>query len=233
MSALLGVVVRHERRLRLRFDTELAPAAFRRVSFYRVTNGDGRGASPDVVGVLVVGADLHQVELALGSDLVGGALYEVAVDAVPASDASTATGTMALRPAEPTRASSAVAAEDDAGVLLYGVDLLHDGGDYVEAEDGDLATIDGEANLDSALLRRMSSDGLLWDARYGAAPRRYVDGSPGALPTLRGALVAQALADDRVSAADAVLEADGTFEVTVTPAGSRAPRAFRIPIRTS
>jgi hypothetical protein len=60
-----------------------------------------------------------------------------------------------------------------------------------------------------------------------------VDGSPGALPTLRGALVSQALADDRVSAADAVLDADGTFEVTVTPAGSRDPRALRVPIRTS
>jgi hypothetical protein len=233
VATLLGVVVRHERRLRLRFDTELAPAAFRGASLYRVTNRDGRGASPDVSGVLVVGADLHQVELALASDLVGGALYEVAVLGVPASDASTATGTIAIRPGEPTRAPSPVAAEDDADVLLYGVDLLHDGSDYVEAEDGDLATIGGEANLDAALLRRLGSDGLLWDARYGAAPRRYVDGSPGALPTLRGALVSQALADDRVSAADAVLDADGTFDVTVTPAGSREPRALRVPIRTA
>jgi hypothetical protein len=154
MATLLGVAVRHERRLRLRFDTELAPAAFRRASFYRVTNRDGRGASPDVSGVLVVGADLHQVELALASDLVGGALYEVAALDVPASDASTATGTIAVRPGEPTRAPSPVAAEDDADVLLYGVDLFHDGSDYVEAEDGDLATIGGEANLDAALLRR-------------------------------------------------------------------------------
>ena len=232
MATLLGVVVRHERRLRLRFDTELAAAAFQRMSFYRVTNTDGRGASPDVVGALVVGADLHQVELALGGDLVDGALYEVAVVAVPASDASTTTGSVALRPGEPTRPAGG-ALEDDAERLLYGVDLVHDGSDYVEADDGDLATVSGEQNLEGAIVRRLSSDGLPWDRRYGAGPRRYVDGSPGALPTLRGMLVKEALIDDRVAAADAVLDADGVFEVAVTPVGTRDPRTLRVPIRTS
>ena len=154
MACLIGVVVRHERRLRVRLDAELAPAAFLATTFYSVTNRDGRAVSPPVVGALVVSSDLHQVELALGADLVDGALYEVTVSGAPNADGSTTTGATLVRPGQappqPTEST-----DDDIARVLYGVDLVHDGDDYLEGADGDLDTIAGEANLEAALQRRL------------------------------------------------------------------------------
>jgi hypothetical protein len=230
MASLVGVVVRHERRLRFRFDAELSPAAFQSTRFYAVTCTDGHGVSPPIAGALVVGADLHELELALGADLVDGASYEVRVAGAPTSDGQTADGFARVRPgAQPTTGD---ADTDDADRVLYGIDLVHDGGDYVESTDGDLATIEGLPNLEGAIARRLASDGLPWDSIYGAKPRRYVDGAVGALSTLRGALIREALNDDRVEAADATLaDDDETFDVDVTPVGTDASLTLQVPTR--
>lgn len=232
MAALVGVVVRHERRIRLRFDVELRAAAFAS-GFYVVTNRDGRGVSPQVVGALVVGADLHQVELALGADLAPGSLYEVRVTGALAVDGSTVDASTPFRPGEPTVDVAKPAGVDDLDALLYGVDLVHDGTDYVENADGDLASVSGIPNVEAAVQRRLFADGLPWDPTYGAKARRFVDGPAGALPPLRGALVQEALKDDRVAAADATLAPDGVFDVDVTPIGAAGPATVRIPINTS
>jgi hypothetical protein len=231
MATLVGVVVRHERRVRLRFDVELRATAFA-TSFYVVTNRDGRAVSPAVVGVLVVGADLHEAELALGSDLAPGALYEVSVDAAPAADGSPIAASGPFRPGESTVVDPAVGV-DDLDALLYGVDLVHDGADYVETADGDLASVSGLPNVEAAVRRRLFSDGLPWDPSYGAKARRFVDGPVGALPPLRGSLVKEALKDDRVASADPTLAPDGMFDVEVTPIGASGPATLRIPIPTS
>src|SRR5258708_3636891 len=131
MPALIGVVVRHERRVRLRLDVELRPAAFQSTSFYTVACKDGRAVSPPVVGALVVGADLHEIELALGSDLAPGALYEVKIAGAPATD-GVANASALFRPGEAVAGPNGASASDDLDALLYGVDLVHDGADYVE-----------------------------------------------------------------------------------------------------
>jgi len=232
MPALIGVVVRHERRVRLRLDAELRPAAFQSTSFYLVACVDGRAVSPAVVGALVVGADLHAIELALGADLAPGVLYEVTLAGAPTED-GVATASARFRTSEAAAPPTAASADDELDALLYGVDLVHDGVDYVETADGDLASIAGLPNVEAAVRRRLLANGLPWDATYGANPRRFVDGPAGALPPLRTSLIKEALKDDRVTAADATLAPDGVFDVDVTPIGASAPATLRIPIQTS
>ncbi len=81
--------------------------------------------------------------------------------------------------------------------------------------------------MQAALTRRLASEGLPWDDTYGAKPRRYIDGTPGALPALRGTLVSQALADDRVKTASATLDTldptDSQYDVSVTLVGDDQP----------
>jgi hypothetical protein len=232
MASLSGVVVRHERRIRLRFDGELAATAFQSTTFYAVDSQDGRGVSPAVAGVLVVSSDLHQAELALGSDLVAGALYAVTVTGAPAADGTLASGMSLFRVGEPTIDPAALP-EDDLAQLLFGTDLVFGGADYVEAPNGDLATISGLPNLEAAQERRLTSDGLPWDPAYGAKPRRYVDGAQGALPWLRGALVKEALQDDRIAQADATLGDDGVFAVDLVPIGPATALSIPVPVRTT
>ena len=233
MASIVGVVVRHERRVRLRFDVELRPSAFLATNFYVVANRDGRGVSPAIAGALVVGADLHELELALGADLAPGALYEVRVAGAPAADGTTVDASALFRPGEPSTDPERPTGVDDLDAILYGVDLVHDGVDYVETADGDLASVTGIPNVEAAVRRRLFADGLPWDPTYGAKARRFVDGPSGALPPLRGALVKEALKDDRVATADATLAPDGVFDVDVTPIGAAGPTTVRIPIATS
>ncbi len=233
MPALVGVVVRHERRVRLRLDTELRPAAFQSTGFYTLACKDGRGVSPAVVGALAVGADLHEVELALAADLAPGALYEVSIAGAPTTDGGTATGASLFRFGEASTARDGAPGVDDLDALLYGVDLVHDGNDYVETADGDLASIAGLPNVEAAVRRRLLADGLPWDPSYGPNARRFVDGPSGALPPLRGSLVKEGLKDDRVAAIDVTLGPESVFDVEVTPIGAPGAATLRIAVPTS
>jgi hypothetical protein len=216
LVALLSAVVRHERRVRLIFDGQLAPAAFTHAVPYAVSAADG--TSVPVAGLVGLIGMPNQVDLALGADLAAGAAYTVLAGGVPAADGTatppgtTATVRLASPPVVPTDAE---VTPDDVSELLYGVDLVWND-DYVEDAAGDLATVTGPDNVQAALMRRFASDGLPWDDTYGAKPRRYIDGSPLAVPGQRGVLVRQARLDDRVKAARATLSADASqFDVSV------------------
>jgi hypothetical protein len=226
--ALLTAVARHERRVRLVFDGALALAAFTTLSLYSLSGGDG--TTVPVAGLVGLVGMPNQLDLALGADLQVGVVYTVAASGAPGADGTTTpegtTASVRLAAAPATPVDAEVTPEDITD-LLYGVDLVWSGTDYVESSAGDLATVSGSDNVQAALTRRIASEGLPWDDTYGAKPRRYVDGTPGALPALRGTLVAQALADDRVKTAGASLDAtDPTtsqFDVTVTLIGDDQP----------
>jgi hypothetical protein len=222
---LISAIARHERRVRLVFDTALALAAFSTASLYRVTNEDSLGVSVGVVGLVMIAGQPQAIDLALGADLVDGALYAVRADGVPATDASVSpSGSVLLVRLGSTPAKPNVEVNpDDVAELLYGVDCVWGGGDYLESAAGDLAAITGPENARAALERRLQADGLPWDDTYGARPRAYVDGTPGALGTLKGALVRQARSDDRVRAAKAVLvlnDDSASFDLTVRLIGA-------------
>ncbi|MGH7298100.1 MAG: hypothetical protein ACRELB_24385 [Polyangiaceae bacterium] len=228
MVTLLTAVARHERRVRLVFDGALAAAAFTTAGLYSLAGGDG--TTVPVAGLVGLVGMPNQLDLALGADLQVGGVYTVSASGVPAADGTTTpqgtTASVRLAAAPATPVDAEVTPQDITD-LLYGVDLMWSGTDYVESSAGDLATVGGADNVQAALTRRMASEGLPWDDTYGAKPRRYIDGTPGALPALRGTLVAQALADDRVKTAGAALETvDPTtsqYDVTVTLIGDDQP----------
>jgi len=231
--ALLSAVARHERRVRLVFDSALAPAAFTSLALYGVAGDDGSHVA--VAGLVGIVGMPNQLDLALGADLQVGVVYSVAAVAVPAQDGSvTPPGAKApVRLAGPPPVPvDAEVTPDDITDALYGVDLVWSGEDYSETAAGDLATVGGPDNVQAALTRRFASDGLPWDDSYGAKPRRYIDGSPGALPGLRGTLVRQARLDDRVKAASASLSADSSeFDVSVKLIGDDVP--LSVPAKVS
>ena len=228
MVALLTAVARHERRVRLVFDGALAPSAFTTLGLYALAGSDGSAVA--VAGLVGLVGMPNQVDLALGSDLQAAFVYTVTAAGVPGADGTMTTpGTSAsirLAVAPPVPVDAEVT-PDDITDLLYGVDLVWSGQDYVETSAGDLATVGGSDNVQAALTRRMASEGLPWDDTYGAKPRRYIDGTPGALPALRGTLVSQALADDRVKTANATLDTrdptDSQYDVSVTLVGDDTP----------
>jgi hypothetical protein len=225
MVALLTAAARHERRIRLIFDGPLAPAAFTSPALYSVTGSDG--STVPISGLVGLIGMPGEIDLALGADLQPAIEYMVDAGEVPGADGSatlpraTAATRLATTPAVPVDAE---VTPDNITNLLYGVDLVWNGQDYVESAAGDLATVGGADNVQAALTRRMASEGLPWDDTYGAKPRRYIDGAPGALPCLRTTLVSLALADDRVKSASAVLdEASDQFDVTVGLVGDDQP----------
>ncbi len=225
MVALLTAVARHERRIRLVFDGPLAPAAFTSPALYSVTGSDGSTvAISGLVGLIGMPGE---IDLALGADLQPTIAYTVGAGKVPAGDGTTTpVGTRAVvrLATTPSVPVDAEVTPDDITNLLYGVDLVWSGQDYVETAAGDLSSVGGAENVQAALTRRMASEGLPWDDTYGAKPRRYIDGTPGALPGLRTTLVSQALADDRVKTATAVLDQPSSqFDVTVGLVGDDRP----------
>lgn len=208
---LVSVLIRHERRLRLLFDNTLAAGAFGVgggvPAFYAVTSQDNLGSTPSVVAAYVLPSNPNSVELALSADIVGGALYLVSAVGTPCTDTSVAGAgaTTLIRTGAPQTRTNQDSPADDYASLLYGTDLLHNGTDYVETVDGDLATVTGLSNVQAAVRRRLLGNGLPHDPTYGPYTRQYVDGVQGALPVLRLALIKQATADDRVLSADATL----------------------------
>ncbi len=223
--ALLSAVARHERRVRLVFDMALAPGAFTNLGPYTVSGDDGSQIA--IAGLVGIVGMPNQLDLALGADLQVGVVYLVVAAGVSAQGGSvTPPGTRApMRLAAPPPVPvDAEVTPDDITDALYGVDLVWSGEDYAETAAGDLATVGGSDNVQAALTRRFAADGLPWDDTYGAKPRRYIDGSPGALPALRGTLVRQARLDDRVKTASAALSTGSSeFDVSVKLIGDDVP----------
>ncbi len=238
--ALTSITVRHERRLRLGFSNLLAAGAFTSTAFYTVTSLDDGGAAPAVSAAIVVSGSPNFVELSLADDLAQDASFSIAAVAVPAVDASVTPPGSALtfRTGRPALQPNEELPGDDIRALIYGVDLVFDGSDYVETADGDLATVSGQANAEAAVQRRCMSDGLPWAPAYGAHPRRYVDGARGAIAELKGALVRETLNDDRVDACTVDIVDDDThperttFVINATLKGAVAPTPVSVTLRT-
>lgn len=240
---LTGVVVRHERRLRLVFSNSLAVGAFGSPApaYYVVANQDGKGVDPGVSAAIIVAGSASNVELALGSDLVPGALYRVTAIGVPALDASTSTAASdeLFRVATPSKPANEEAKVTDGELLLYGRDLVHTGDDYLETAEGDLAQVGGAINAKAALRRRLLGDPLPWAPNYSPRARRFVDAPVSSIGGLRGELEAQAMRDDRVRASKAKLVVDETtndayFDIATTLIGGRAPEddTISVPVTT-
>jgi hypothetical protein len=206
---LQTVAVTSARRVRLVYDNTLALGAFS-TAWFSIASVDDVGMAPGVSYALAVPGLGHIVELALSLDLVPGARYSVsAVAGVPAADASTAPEVsyefvVPSRRADPSVGVTA----NDIAAEIFGLDLRHDGNDFVESADGDLAVVSGPENAQLAVTRRLLSDGLPYDATYGGQARKYVDAPNAALPALRARLEREARADDRVVAASVEMAAD-------------------------
>ncbi len=219
---LIGVEVRSERRLRLTFSTNLAAGAFGipGPSYYVITSRAADTTAPSVVGAMIVSGQANAVELALSNDLVRGSLYDLTAVGVPAQDASTT-------PAGTASPFQYGARRDVTGVepavrnierLLYRADLIWNGSDFAEGLDGDLARVEGRANVTKALWRSIETAGLPWDASWGVDTRDWVDSPSPAGSTLRGSRARQISKDPRVVSVTAELVQDGnqTF-VSITP----------------
>lgn len=210
---LIGIVPKHERRLRLVFSNTLAAGAFGTgpsPAYYVVENQDGLGPSPDISAAIIVAGAGNNVELALSADLAEGALYRVTAIGVPAVDLSTSTSAsdQVFRFGIPTARANVEPKASDYELLLYGRDLVHNGVDYLEGVDGDLATTDGRANAQTAISRRLNGSPLAWAPDYSPRARQYVDAPLPSIGTLRTRLERQALRDDRVSSVSATLVLD-------------------------
>ena len=222
--SLVSTIVKHERRVRLVFDNILAAGAFgtsaATLALYSLVNQDGLGPATNITAAFVVASSPAAVELSFGADLAQGALYQIGLASVPCTDASTCSTTSQFRFGAQlqTRANQDVPLDDYAS-LLYGVDILHNGLDFVETTQGDLATVSGLSCVQLGLRRRCLFAGLTWDPTFGANPRQYVDGVQGAIAGLGPQLERQVLSDDRVKAAAATLYVSNT---PVTPSMTSA-----------
>jgi len=200
-------------------------------SLYTIESQDGVGLSPTVNAALIVPGAGTNVELALDVDLVQGGQYRITAEGVPATDLSvTPPGTGELfRFGTSQRVTNAEPSVSDWEKILYGTDLVWTGTDFQETASGDLATESGVPVICGAILRRVLSDGLPWDAAYGAQPREYVDGTLGNVPNLRVALLKQVTSDDRVKSVtvDLVTDEDRPdqtfFQITPTLIGNHIP----------
>lgn len=232
MITLLAVIIKHKRRIRLLFTNNLDASAFTSTLPYVVTNTSGVATDPPVVSVYAVGGTLNAVELALGADLVPSATYSVSAVGVVAVDASVA-GVDAVgvfQISQPASLPNAEIETLDSSLLLYGRDLMFDGIDFVETANGDLARISGTANVESAMLRRLTGSPLPWAPQYSPNAREFVD-SVDALP-LRGRLREQALRDDRVSKAEAAFDASSSiFNVKPVLIGGHAPDPIPVAVK--
>ncbi len=230
---LTGIVVRNERRLRLVFSSPLGASAFGSPApvAYVVDNEDGRAVSPGVSAAIIVASATDNVELALDTDLVDGALYRVTAIGLTGADASTSTSAsdqLFRRGASPLQANAEPKVLD-ADLLLFQRDLVHTGTDYLETAEGDLGTVGGIANAVGAHRRRLLGSPLPWSPGYSPRARQYVDAPITGIGGLRGVLQQQSLKDDRIQAVEVTLEYDAetpdesAFRVRPTFIGERAP----------
>lgn len=237
---LTGVVVRNERRLRLVFSNDLAAGAFGvpAPSYYVIESQDGRGLSPGVNAALVVPGATANVELALDTDLVAGAVYQITAIGVPALDTSTSTGASIelFQIGVPAKKPNAEPKVTDGALLLYGRDAIWTGADYLEGADGDLAELGGETNAEAAVRRRLLGHPLPWAPQYSPRARQYVDAPVVSVGGLRGHLEEQALRDNRVKSVTATLNInpdtpdESTFSVATTLVGGFAPAPIPVAV---
>ena len=220
--ALVTVQVRHERRIRLLFSHALASGAFT-PGLYTVTSVDGDAADPPVVAAYAVLNSPAVVELHLGADLVQGGHYRASAPGVPGTDGDTTPDPSAVGFRVGTaRGGAELSAPRKASALerrLYGWDLVHDGNDFVETPDGDLADAAGVTVARADLRRRVESNGLPWRPSFGLHARAWVDAPAPALAQVPVLAVAEVRKDDRVLSAEAeiVFSAEGTPMVSVRP----------------
>lgn len=220
-----SLIVRSIRRIRLAFSAPLGAGAFSTLK-YTVTSLDAAGVDEVVTATLALADSPQSVELALQFDLVALGRYRVTFTAVPGADASTVTGTFDFEAPGQQQHASATVQQDDVLALLYGEDLVFDGNDYVEGADGDLAVEKGPPVVKGWVMDLVESEGLLWDPDYAPQVRKYIDGTVGALPSLRGELLRKILKDDRIQQANAKilpqvdgLDGQATIDIDVTLVG--------------
>lgn len=224
---LTGIVPKHERRVRLVFSSPLDASAFGTPApaEYIIDNEDGRGVSPGVASAILVTSATDNVELALDTDLVQGALYRVRTEGLlGVSGACTAASEQLFRFGEQPNQGNVEPKTNDADLLLFGRDLVHSGTDYLENAEGDLASVGGIVNAQAAHRRRLLGSPLPWAPEYSPRAREYVDAPLPGIGGLRGRLQQQSMKDDRIEAVDVRLELDGEdsfFEVTPTFIGGR------------
>lgn len=211
------------RRIRVLATQSLGTGAFTSTTLYTVTSLDGIGASPSVNAVFAIAGTPQAVELAVSADLVPGGLYQVAFAAMPFANGTTFTGNLTGRLALPSNTPNAQAepSTGDFDLLFYGRDLLlGDNGDFALDATGDLATISGRQNWQDAIERRVMSDGIPWDAAYGAKPSDYVNAPSQYQLPLSARIVQQARADDRTLTAQ--------VQLVPNPAGIKGAYAFQL-----
>jgi hypothetical protein len=221
-----SVIVRQPTRLRLRFSNTLASGAFS-TSWFTLASLDAAGADPEVSAALVVASAANELELVLTAPLVPGGLYEITVAAgLPAADSSTtAVASQVFRPPTPAAPPSPSVQQSDLMALVYGVDIVHNGQDFVLAPSGDLETVSGPENAKTAVVRRLLSDGLPYNPSYGGRAREFVDAPTPTLPAARGRLEAEARREPRVRSARVELtpnanDGDVTLRVNVELIGA-------------
>lgn len=195
----VNLLVRSPRRVRLLWDAALGGGAFS-PSWFTFETLDGAGTNPNVVAALAVPSYPDQCELVLDNDLAIGGLYRLTIGAgVPPASGGTAPGyTRDFRPEGRPADPSPTLRLDDVIAELFQTDLLHDGKDFVEEANGDLAGVTGPENAKRAFARRLVSNGLAWRSDYGVKARRFVDAPEPTLPELRGRVAEQARRDDRI-----------------------------------
>jgi hypothetical protein len=212
--------VRSPYRIRLTFSHALGAGAFV-TSWFSIVSTDDLGTDPTVVAVLEVPGDVLSLELSLDVELAPGGAYELTISAgVPGATepplAADATQKILTPRPQPNVAAENLAGQIEA--LIYGQDLLHDGRDYVEQADGDLAILSGVRNATAGVERIAEGNGLPWSEDWGAHLREFVDSpSPSAI-VARGQVVRAVQTDDRVTGADAVsvvLEDDQIGDIRV------------------
>lgn len=207
--ALVAAQVVHARKVRLVFSESVHASAYTTLSYYAALSINALGASPAIVAAFATIASPNVVELQLSLDLAPGGTYEFTAVGVPnVGSTSTTPGgsTVALAFGEqPVHAIAPKAAISFADEWLYNLDIVYSDVDFVEDAAGDLAEAAGPPLVRRDLENRALSDGLPWEPSYGLHSRSYIDGTPGALLTLRGAAISQMLEDDRVVSCDATL----------------------------
>lgn len=231
------MTLRNERRLRLNFSNTLASGAFGVLpTLYTITCQNDFGVSPGVNAALIVPGSPNTVELSLDADLAEGAMYQVACPGVPCTDL-TVTPTPSTERFlfgdtrfEANRENN----HSDADAVLFGRDLVWSGNDFVERPNGDLALETGPGIVYGRIYKISTSEGLPWDASFGAHPEEYVDAPPGTLPSLQGALQRKILEDDRVTAVKvefSVDEDESFFTITPTLIGNPAPKQITVNVK--
>ncbi len=241
---LLAIQVRHERRLRVFFSgAVLGGGNWNNIASYTVENLDGAGAYPGVAKVLPAPGNTAAADILLDADITPGGLYQLNALGIQGAD-FTSTPNPATQPFRWGDEPGTIDDEqpqEDVGAIVYGIDLVHNGDDFVEGPDGDLTTVSGLPNAQGAIERRLvDSDGLDWDPTYGARPDTFVGGPAPAASMLRGRLIRQALLDDRVRTAGASFQftdaspEDAFFDVQLTLIGATEAdkAAVAVPVGT-